>query len=97
MKKLLFVVALGVAGLMSAKDAKVQTSKSERFSKWDTGVKTKAVFYNWVQIVSPCGAVYYLAYESYVGCTIDELYSDIATFNYAKCGVTGFEYQGGYS
>lgn len=79
MKKLLFVAALGVAGLMSAGVSK-------------TACDTKAVKllqnyeddYDWITISSPCGAVYFLDGNDY--CTMDDLMDDVNYFDGQKCG-----------
>ena len=94
MKKLFFVAALGVAGLMSANVVNKQELKAEDVKNQEQLFKSKTVAYSWVAIISPCGKVYYLAYESYANCSMDDLYGDIAYFNAQQCGGG---YQGGYA
>lgn len=93
MKKIFFIAAFGVAAFTSAK-TKISNHEVVKFKESN---KTATLVYQWLEVVSPCGAVYYLPYESYIGCSVEELEADLAKFNYAKCGVTGFEMQFPYA
>ncbi|WP_288436182.1 hypothetical protein [uncultured Chryseobacterium sp.] len=55
MKKLLFVAAFGVAGLVSAKVTEVKEVKSEASEKTEA-----KVFYNPIKITSSCGYTEYI-------------------------------------
>ena len=89
MKKIFFIAALGVAGLVSAKgvaDKKVG-KKAETIEKKavnnKVSIKAKAAFYNWVGVSTWCGKVFYLDASDYS--SMDEL-SDAATqFTNQQC------------
>lgn len=92
MKKLLLIAAIGAAGLMSAKSItekkvikKVETTEKKVRSKVSNKAK-KAVFYNWIQVTSPCGAVYYLEASDYG--SIEAFADDVVYFNAQKCGTS---------
>lgn len=90
MKKIFFIAALSVAGLISAKgnaDKKtikksINTEKKAISKK--NSKKTKAAAYNWIKVTSPCGAVYYLEASDYS--SLDSFVSDVVYFNLQKCG-----------
>lgn len=95
MKKLFFIAALAVAGMASAntseiKDVNAENAKEKTIlveSKNQQGVTQtlKVTFkpYNWVTIVTPCGAVFYLDYNDYA--TTDEFWDDVHHFAEIKC------------
>lgn len=88
MKKLLFVAALGVAGLMSAKDVKegadINTNIVSK-SSLDKNVEISKVFrYHWVSVVTGCGAVFYLDYNMYD--SYEAFQEDARYFTDIKCG-----------
>ncbi|MBB6330367.1 hypothetical protein HNP24_001317 [Chryseobacterium sediminis] len=89
MKKIIFIAALGTAGLMSAKSitTKKVIKKAETTEKKGLNrSKTKAVLYNWIQVTSPCGAVYYLEASDYD--SVGDFTDDVIYFNAQKCGTT---------
>ena len=89
MKKLLFIAALGVAGLVSAKNVeeiKTEKAKEKAPVEKTISVEKKSTAkkpYNWVTIVSPCGAVFYLDMNDYA--TTDAFWADAHHFSDVKC------------
>ncbi|WP_431611744.1 hypothetical protein [Chryseobacterium sp. 'Rf worker isolate 10'] len=96
MKKMFFIAALAVAGMVSAntteikKDGNAENAKEKTIlveSKNQKGVAQtlKVTFkpYNWVTIVTPCGEVFYLDYNDYS--TTDAFWDDVHHFAAIKC------------
>ncbi len=85
MKKMLFVVALGVAGLLCAKGT-VKSKKSviKPIVKKSLVMKTPQMPSQWVECHSPCGKVYWLQASNYN--TPAELLDAQQEFNDIKCG-----------
>ncbi len=98
MKKMFFIAALAVAGLVSAnttgeirKEANAENAKEKTVlveSKDQKGVAQalKVTFkpqYDWVTIVTPCGAVFYLDYNDYS--TTEAFWDDVHHFAAIKC------------
>lgn len=108
MRKLFFVVALGAAGLVSAKENPVKTDKpaekAETVTKQDSEeVKAEARqlfrYYNWVTVTTWCGKVFYLDYNMYD--SYEGYAEDAAQFSIAQCGGTSGNndiplYEGGF-
>ncbi|MBP1163791.1 MULTISPECIES: hypothetical protein [unclassified Chryseobacterium] len=93
MKKIIFIVAFGAAGLMSAKNTtakkvikKAETIEKKAVNHSKVSQKTKAIFYNWIQVISPCGAVYYLEASDYD--SVGDFTDDVIYFNAQKCGTS---------
>jgi hypothetical protein len=91
MKKLLLVTAICVAGFMSAKTINSERNDSKSLylvNQKQKNLEKLKLLYHWIEIVSPCGVIYYLPAENYTGCTWDDFYGDVAYFNDQKCGDT---------
>ncbi|NIF05074.1 hypothetical protein F3J23_06425 [Chryseobacterium sp. Tr-659] len=93
MKKIIFIVTLGVAGLMSAKGItdkeitkKIKTTAKKARNCSRVSIKAKTGYYNWIQVTSPCGAVYYLEASDYD--SIQAFTDDVTYFNAQKCGTS---------
>ncbi|SIS92573.1 hypothetical protein SAMN05421786_103153 [Chryseobacterium ureilyticum] len=85
MKKLILIVALGVTGVMSAKevaDKKVDTTEKKAISN-KTSNKAKAVFYQWIGVSTWCGKVFYLDASDYTG--VGELNDAATQFTNQQC------------
>ncbi len=98
MKKMFFMAALAVAGLVSAnttegikrgsdaENVKGNTVLVESKIQNSTVQTLKVAFkpqYNWVTIVTPCGAVFYLDYNDYSN--DDAFWEDAHHFAAIKC------------
>lgn len=86
MKKLLFMTALGVAGLVSAKESvkKSLVKSPVKLNASFIDAKLKNLPYQWVKVNSPCGEVYWLQAANYK--TVSDAIDAIDYFNEAKCG-----------
>lgn len=86
MKKLLFVAALGVASLVSAKEfsKKSLLKNPEKQNKKLIDARLKNLPYQWVKVNSPCGEVYWIQAANYR--TVSDALDAIDYFNEAKCG-----------
>ena len=86
MKKLLLVAAIGVAGLVSAKEVvKKNLVKSPvKPNSSFIDAKLKNLPYQWLKVNSPCGVVYWIQAANYR--TVSDAVDAIDYFNEAKCG-----------
>ncbi|WP_027381300.1 hypothetical protein [Chryseobacterium daeguense] len=92
-----FIAALAVAGFVSAntteeikKEVNAESSKErtvlvENKDQKGASQTLKVTFeeHDWVTIVTPCGAVFYLDYNDYS--TSDEFWNDVHHFAGIKC------------
>lgn len=89
MKKFFLIVAIGVAGLMSAKGTsyKKVNKKSETTEKKAVNnklsAKANAAFYNWVGVSTWCGKVFYLDASDYS--SMGELNDAATQFTNQQC------------
>jgi len=92
MKKIFFIAALSVAGLISAKgnaDKKIikkSVNTEKKAVNKKASKRTKVVVYNWIRVISPCGAVYYLEASDYN--SVESFTDDVIYFNAQKCGTS---------
>ena len=95
MKKLLFIVALGAAGLTSAKEIKKEdasvknkegvTEKVEN-QNLEKQVKIAMLLRNWIGVSTWCGKVFYLDASDYS--SIADLNADATYFTDQQCAST---------
>lgn len=97
MKKLLLVAALGVVGFVSAKEVKIENTEAKKENVKEETKEQKSKVYAWIQIIAPCGAVYYLAADNYSGCTWGDFWDDVDHFNSVKCGSSNQGFQDQYA
>ncbi len=89
MKKLLLVAAIAVAGLVSAKNVKIEfetNSNSITKNYFNNGLMiSKLLVYQWVPVSTGCGKVFYLDNSMYGDC-YECLQEDARKFTDAQCG-----------
>lgn len=100
MKKVFFIAAFGVAGLMSAKGItdkkvikKIVTTEKKNVNK-KVSKKTKAAFYNWIGVSTWCGKVFYLDMNDYSNA--EELDAAATQFTNQQCA-TATTFTGQYT
>ncbi len=84
MKKLLFVAALGVAGVMSAKCNGINSLQKEKLESKDN-FAVLLFAYDWVPVHTSCGKTFYLDGNDYTDC-YECLQEHARQFTDAQCG-----------
>ena len=90
MKKLMFVAALVVAGMVSGKTSNKKLLDLQPQNSMLNFIKLPVV-YDWVKVTTSCGKVFYLNGSDYTNC-YECLQEDARKFTDAQCGKgEGFE------
>lgn len=92
MKKLLFIAALGAAGLTNAKEIKKENTSVKNKEAvtenqdLERQVKIAILLRNWIGVSTWCGKVFYLDADDYS--SDEELYSAASYFTGQQCATT---------
>lgn len=77
---------MSAKGSADKKVIKKSVTTEKKAVNGKTSKKAKAAFYNWIQVTSPCGAVYYLEASDYG--SWDSFTDDVTYFNAHKYGTS---------